>query len=381
MGFFAIAHSEEHSKEVDVERCHLNLFVLSSTSEFIWDVGILLKNRTSTEGSTTLLLALPFATEADSFTDLGAKLQNNKRAAENIFGEPVTLSGNKITVASYGEPFQVCSIPPTDAKIVPEYSNEERSVWQIKVGRYQSSRTYARVRFKLKSPGRIWKVVSSTRRTEEVLVDFRVSDVRGTDAGSSPWNSLVPKIAEIEALNFFLMAPAPFHVNAMSPAPKHLRLLESGIWKEYLDGVDPGQLVAYHWEKKDDSPPTSAESSAGGIDVVRAPKKTIKPDRPFYVFVRLVSSRHGLTGTDVLLVIGIVVAVNLSLCGLVMHILKVPQLAAMTVVVRNWYLFVAAGVAGIFAFVSGYAPKLKLLEQIWGYLRSAKALLSPRPKP
>lgn len=80
------------------------------------------------------------------------------------------------------------------------------------------------------------------------MIDFRYHNIRGLD------NTLVERFHEkrnhpvpVKQLNFFLMTKAYVDV---SNTNFKVRKLEQNVWKDYVDGLDTRDLVAYHYKDK-----------------------------------------------------------------------------------------------------------------------------------
>lgn len=279
MGFFAVVHPSEKGRAFAVKKCHLNFFAirpsLGSNLSYLLDVGLLVGNLAEggVDCEVELLVVIPLAATSESFADLGPMLLDPKIAA-NIFGEPVTVDDKKcITLRSsiassekngqkLGK-FRVFLFAPDSMKREDSFSGVDASVWRLKIAFSDGVDTYVRMRFKLDNPGRLMQSVQSGS-SGGTLVDFRVSDVRGADAKGA-WDSLEPKMAKIEFLNFFLITSVDFHMLFASPSLRYTRLLEPMVWKKYLDVQELETLVAYHWNKEG----------------------PITPEMPFHVFGRL----------------------------------------------------------------------------------------------
>lgn len=84
---------------------------------------------------------------------------------------------------------------------------------------------------------------------ETYMIDFRYHNIRSLD------NSLIERfyesgngVVDVTALHFLLMTKA--YVDVTSQGFTNVRKIEFNVWKEYVDGHDTKDLVAYHFADK-----------------------------------------------------------------------------------------------------------------------------------
>jgi hypothetical protein len=271
MALFAVAHPRQGQEQFQVERCHVNLFLLRNRfgfSRFYWDVGILIRS-ISNEADVQIQLALPFGTDDASFEDLSDKMVD-PAVATQVFGERVTVSGRDVRVPSYGEAFKIASISADSASKLEKLSDSRRSIWEIKVPVAEGARTYARMRFHVLISDAMWEWRPNAFVCDGALVDLRVSDIRGV-AGKE-WFALSERIAEIPYLNVLLIVPADLRLAVAYPTAKYARLIEPAVWEAYLRKKCRERLTVYHWKHQ-----------AGD----KTPN--LSPDNPFRAYIELVS--------------------------------------------------------------------------------------------
>jgi hypothetical protein len=85
------------------------------------------------------------------------------------------------------------------------------------------------------------------------LIDVRFADVR------EAWNvtgldALKSRIVPMENVNFFVVAPARYHLTATSPAVHYIRILEGRSWEDYLERkttiLGTEKLSIYQWRNQ-----------------------------------------------------------------------------------------------------------------------------------
>lgn len=264
MGFFAVlADPDESGANYEVERCHVNFWCLRGLFRrcFYWDIGLDIK--VGNNPFSRFQLAIPSGT-TEGFRDLTSKVQN-QAISQMIFGKPVAISDG---VLEY-ERTRYSLAAVGSAKLVKEQSSSSFSLWSLRTAQEQpaNSRIYMRVRFGVRSVGRCWQWKRFLFSRCGALVDVRFADVR------EAWNvagadALKARIIPIANLNFFVVAPADFHLTATSPSVHYIRILEGRAWEDYLNRktkvVGTEKLAIYQW---------------------RNGARQIKPTDPFRVFL------------------------------------------------------------------------------------------------
>ncbi|RKJ41213.1 hypothetical protein D7X94_05305 [Acutalibacter sp. 1XD8-33] len=238
------------------------------------DIGFRVKRLSKAQA---LFFFLPFSiTEAKKMQcieDLGRKFLENALLADALFNDShhVTISANKkeidVRCTSKDDHFKIYQLD-----IVNDISLEafgEGTILEIKTGRIlsnmdeseQESDYYFRFRIKnqpldflihrYKPPTGVIQGLFNTT----YMIDFRYHNIRGLH------NTLVERFHEklnhpvpVQQLHFFLMTKAYVDV---SNTNFKVRKIEQDVWKDYVDGLDTEDLVAYHYA---DKPKTESNS-------------------------------------------------------------------------------------------------------------------------
>jgi hypothetical protein len=247
MGFFAVlAAPTELNVTHRILRCHLNLWCLPGLfrRSYFWDVG--LDIQVGDGAFSTFQLAIPSRT-TPRYRDLIGKVQN-PAIAQMIFGKPVAVSDG---ILEYGTT-RVSLTRIGSAELEEKESGSSFSLWTLRTDKPipPGARVYMRFRFEAQSVGRCWQWKRFLASRYGALVDVRFSDVR------EAWNvkegdALKGRILPIESLNFFVVAPARYHLTTTSPAVHYIRILEGRSWEEYLERktaiLGTEKLSIYQW--------------------------------------------------------------------------------------------------------------------------------------
>jgi hypothetical protein len=298
VGYLAVL-AKPDSELPMVERCHLNLWALPGwwpgRRLFYFDIGLILKAPTN-EALSEIQLLLPFAAEnanwgpgeGTTVQDLFPKMRDDA-IAELIFGEPVTQTGTdeeRILTFADGPPLRVLRIDT--ARVCQDFTGPDRpdlSLWTISMHRAigGGERGYVRMRWRVYTPGSMWRWARPAGTRSGATVDLRVNDVReGRDVARE--RNLRSRIAPIGALNVFVMVSRGLRMTVASPTLRYIRTLEGENWQRYLAGTSyrgklDGSLVHY-WRYPEESKSTRMEAQTLSY-------KPSSPDNPFRAFLEL----------------------------------------------------------------------------------------------
>ena len=86
---------------------------------------------------------------------------------------------------------------------------------------------------------------------ETYMIDFRFHNIRSLNKTLiERFEQPDTEIVGITALHFLLMTKAYIDVNINQKNVKSIRKIEHGVWKNYVDGKDTEDLLAYHFADK-----------------------------------------------------------------------------------------------------------------------------------
>lgn len=251
MGFFAVLGDSENPN-FSIETCHLNLWALGGLFNrhvFFWDVGLRI-SATGDDPVTNVSVATPCGTNQTDLDDLRNKM-TTQQTRELIFGEEVAIRQDLI---DYGEgEVRTVGLEITECTIDKNKSDGNFSLWNLRLSPAIRNGVdgYLRIRFRVRTKGRMWTKRRNGLFSKGALVDIRVSDVRET------WNvkdgdALKGRIVAISNLYVFLILPSTLRHNSSSPPFKYVRILEGLAWKSYLDSASSfwkhRKMVVYYWK-------------------------------------------------------------------------------------------------------------------------------------
>lgn len=290
MSYFALLGRGLPSQPRVLE-CHLNHWVIPTGPFGLWgnylfDVGLRVRFE---EPTTRLRVALPFdLKEGTSVEDLSS-LMTNEKVASIVFGKPVEVSENKISYVGVGT--ATCTemtVIPIDVKNSSEEEENSAasgfSTFEIvfKDPAPANQDCYLRFRFSPESVERYWMDRGYSFRKLGRIVDIRVSDVRELlvlGQGEAESGNIV----DIEKLFVFLACDVNYTPMHVSPDVHYSRVLEPGIWVEYLGTKNKPKgirrLAIHQWRN-----PSSLEFEDGEFKTVFKP---ISEDRPFRAYADL----------------------------------------------------------------------------------------------
>lgn len=227
------------------------------------DIGFKLTNLHCAE---EIYFFLPFKIDEKDKTkciqDLGGKFQNTS-LVDAVFNETssTTISANKktINVSVEGQPsFKIYQLDIAHDVILSKFG--EGTILTIKTERvlYGGSPTdvyYFRFRIKEFPCEFLIHQYSTPHRAIQSLfhttymIDFRYHNVRSLQKSLiEKFNEKSNHVVNVTSLHFLLMTKA--YIDMSIDGIKSVRKLEDEIWKDYVDGNDTTDLVAYHFSQK-----------------------------------------------------------------------------------------------------------------------------------
>jgi hypothetical protein len=288
MGYFAILKDTNADSDIELEfpRCHINIWALKGLygRRIVFDVGIAIRAKPPEKVDPdkkptvprSIRLALPFTVfgvdekapaeiSEHSFEPLDEQILDQK-SATLVFGEPVVVDGNHHTISFRDVVLRAARASATPA---PGRRTLTGSVWTVRwdedlLGKdLVNKELYLRMRFHPDNIQEVWSASS-----DGALFGLRICDARETS--DSTWGSLDNYILPIDRLNVLAIVPAHLKQRAVSPAPKHVRLLEGESWEDYLKrkiqsglekklGLGDKKLCVYHWTKVPKEKPEQGE--------------------------------------------------------------------------------------------------------------------------
>lgn len=279
MSYLAVLHEQPASLVITC--CHINIWRSRNWMRpySLFDLGIGLK-LASGKRRQEIQVALPFFT--NNFRDLKPVLLENDTATL-VFGEPITCQ--PVDDAAF---HWLTSAPPRDegkaiklrlasckGERLPEFDAQNGSVWRItpQIALDESDEAYVRMRFVCRG-GAIW----ATDRDGGAVVDLRIADTRGAVAHKS-WSGFAGQLVSIQGLNAFVITPAFLVDRASSPDFSYVRLLEHGVWSNYLNGRNGfgGKMVVRHWRHgKPEAPISGKNPFAGFLQLGQSPRSELR---------------------------------------------------------------------------------------------------------
>ena len=354
MGFFGVLKPDGSLVDFEVVHCHLNLWCLGGIlghRNFFFDVGLRVIVR-GDQPLTEFDLALPFGTADDAVTDLSPDLEK-QAVLQMVFGRPVDTdhAGNAFRINythrgdTPGKFVPVIAVPSSSAERVVTRSGKDFSLWSLKpdLAVPSGSEGYFRMRFHVLDIGRMWRWKRFLWFGKNgAVVDFRVADIR--DAFDVPdAHSLLQRMVRISELYAFVIAPAMFQQQAVSPPFYNLRLFEGRAWEEYLGAAAyyrrSTNLVIYQWRRQD-----------------------IEPARPFRAFLDLNREFGVLTSANHAIGVTAFVA---ALVILIVVVTGPPEIADVVGLIKA--LFAAVVAVGLLKVLSLF----KMIRSAIDWLRKA----------
>jgi hypothetical protein len=247
---------------------HINLWkkTTKKRENYCFDFGLRVKNISTTE---SIKLYCPFPFEANSIRDLGSVISNNK-LTNAIFNESYkTTEGDpkRLNVKSAENEFIIYTLDTNSQVALTscKRSNEKPgTIIDIKIADIQVGEIkdyYFRIRVEVPSSDvhlindEIDGVsIFSNQFTNTEVIDFRINDIRScSDSLREQFEKGTP--LKFRSIHYLILRNASdlaiFHGNELGS-----RMLESDLWKGYIDNEDQN-LIAYHFKKKSKTSKTS----------------------------------------------------------------------------------------------------------------------------
>lgn len=254
--------------------CHFNLWRFADKKKKdIAEIGIMLDDP---KLISCIKVFFPTTLKATDLSDCGPYFEKPD-VAQGIFNEPLrctkSSSSQKIVeLEGDSSPFCDVFVFSKDGAIIDK---DELNITNIAGGALieitadalaslssqgrNSSRGYFRIRIGLSGPqgnpfvksrtpaDRVWN--SSVEQIE--YVDFRLNEVRSLPPKIIDLMRRAPNgVANIKLIAFLTAVPVEAGVASSHEAWRKSRLLEHGVWKNYVPDEVPEGMVVYHWKKE-----------------------------------------------------------------------------------------------------------------------------------
>lgn len=240
------------------------------------DIGFKIKNLESAE---ELYFFLPFcikeAEKTKYIEDLGCKFKHTE-LVDAVFNESyaTTIAANKKTIkvetiektSAFGETekFYIYQLDiehdikleqfadgtiitiKTDDIINSVYKDDENNKKNVFYLRFRiKNLTLDSLIHKYQAPRSALQSLFNTT----YMIDFRFHNIRSLDKTLiEKFDGTDTKVVGIEALHFLLMTKA--YIDVSNKDFKSIRKIEQGVWKDYVNGNDTEDLLAYHFADK-----------------------------------------------------------------------------------------------------------------------------------
>jgi hypothetical protein len=252
MGFLGVMQ-DPHGAAFCVPELNVNLWLLPGLlgrRVVYLDIGIHLQ-APSEAALTSFVLLLPGGTD-DKPEDLADRLIDLK-VARLIFDEQVDIDFKEGKLCfTEGKNVEVLPISTTETTKDEHKSDSNFSYWHIQLARPVRETAYVRLRFRIRTRGRMLLIRGFGMFASRILVDIRVSDLRESvtvpDEGIYQ-RSLIP----IEKLTCHIVLPTRFRAPVVGASTLLLppRILEGTVWEGYLGRATyllrQGKLTVYPW--------------------------------------------------------------------------------------------------------------------------------------
>lgn len=273
MGYFAVLVQNDasaYAKFIKIKRLHINIWSLRGLWPgrrlFYFDVGLELHLKKSKRNPLSYVdgveILLPFIAEEGKWPNGAPIVQDlyemviDDHSCPLIFGMPVkaikSING-RANIEFSKDRLVAGRIREGCAKLVEnEFVAGDSSSYLVSFQRpvEQGESVYFRMRWRVFGAAPLWKWV---RAEAGARVDFRVCDTRQMAAWQREPGT-ISRILPVMAANIFITAPASFIPMNVSPFPKHVRMLESDAWIDYLRGAARWKwmvkdLLVYGWSR------------------------------------------------------------------------------------------------------------------------------------
>lgn len=252
MGFLGIMQ-DPHGGAFQVPELNANLWALPGLlgrRVVYLDIGIHLQASAAT-ALTSFILLLPGGTYPE-VVDLADTLIDPK-AAKLLFGEEVDVDPNegKLRFAE-GEDVEILPISTTDTTMVAAKSDRNFSHWHIQLARPVNNTGYVRLRFRIRTRGRMLLIRGFGMFASRIVIDFRVSDLR--ESITVPNQAIYQRtLLPLDKLTCHVILPTRFRAPAAGTSTLVLapRILEGSAWEPYLGRATyllrQGKLTVFPW--------------------------------------------------------------------------------------------------------------------------------------
>jgi hypothetical protein len=242
MGFLGIMQ-DPNGAAFCVPELNVNLWVLPGLlgrRVVYLEVGIHLQ-APSEAALTSFVLLLPGGTDAKP-VDLGDTLIDPK-VAKLIFGEQVDIDVKE---------GKLLPISTTETSKDAAKSDSNFSHWHIQLARPVREMAYVRLRFRIRTRGRMLLIRGFGMFARRILVDVRVSDLR--ESVTVPDEAIYQgALLPIDKLTCHIVLPTRFRAPVAGASTLLLppRILEGAVWERHLGRATyllrQGKLTVYPW--------------------------------------------------------------------------------------------------------------------------------------
>jgi hypothetical protein len=349
MGFLGIMR-DPRGVAFQLPELNVNLWVLPGLfgrRVVYLDVGIHLRAPSESALSSFVLL-LPGGT-GEEVVDLATSLTDPK-VAKLIFGEQVEIDVNEGRLCFVeGEDVEILPISKTETSKVAAKSDSNFSHWHIQLARTVRETAYVRLRFRVRTRGRMLLIRGFGMFASRILIDFRVSDLR--ESVTVPDQAIYQQaLLPIEKLTCHAILPTRFRAPPVGASTLVLppRLLEGTVWESYLGRATyllrQGKLTVFPWHHDD----------------------RITLNRPFRAFIDVARDTPVLLPYQFLLAVVAVACAELLVLDPSLLEGGLAVRAATAAAHAAWALLAAAGIGSMVGFVVwllGRRGKLRALTE------------------
>jgi hypothetical protein len=254
MGFLGVMQ-DPHGAAFCVPELNVNLWLLPGLlgrCVVYLDIGIHLQAPPESKLN-SLVLLLPGGTDSKP-NDLADRLLDPK-VARLIFGEQVDVDiKTSMLCFTEGTNVEVIPITTTETIMDKQRSDNNFSYWQIHLARPVRGTAYVRLRFRIRTRGRMLLIRGFGMFANRILVDMRVSDLR--ESVTVPDEAIYQRsLIAIEKLTCHIVVPTRFRAPVVGESTLLLspRILEGTVWERYLGRatylLNQGKLTVYPWHR------------------------------------------------------------------------------------------------------------------------------------
>jgi len=252
VGFFAVAPLQD-DPDFDLIALHLNLWVLGGLFGYravYLDVGLRL--RPNEEQLGRFRLGLPIGTRDDSLVSLRDVMTDPVVASLIFARENVIVGDHQLNLD--GQRIPLLRLDSANSMREARGNHHDFSIWTIALAEPLEigAEGYVRLRFKIKSLGRLWLWHRSLAARTAATADIRVADEREAQTVQYT-ETLTSRMVQADRIDAFIIAPEVFQPRLTSPDPAYVRLLEGRVWEKYLhratDIFRNEKFLVYRWRE------------------------------------------------------------------------------------------------------------------------------------